>query len=151
MKKFIAIIGLVLLSFSTFAQGGEKMRERIKAQKIAFITEQLNLTPDEATKFWPVYNQFEAKTEKVRNEDMRNIKMKMRNNPDMSESEADTLLQDLITAEDKMHRAKIDLMNDLKGIISSKKIIRLKRAEDEFNRKLLERLKELRNKRGKRN
>jgi hypothetical protein len=149
MKKFIAIV-LFLLSFSSFAQGGEKLRERIKAQKIAFITEQLNLTPDEATKFWPVYNQFETKTERVRNEDMRNIKMKMRNNPDMSDSEADILLQDLIAAEDKMHRAKIDLMNELKGIISSKKIIRLKRAEDEFNRKLLERLKEMRNSRGKR-
>ncbi|OZV68103.1 sensor of ECF-type sigma factor [Winogradskyella aurantia] len=149
MKKFIAIV-LFLLSFSSFAQGGEKLRERIKAQKIAFITEQLSLTPDEATKFWPVYNQFETKTEKVRNEDMRNIKMKMRNNPDMSDSEADILLQDLIAAEDKMHRAKIDLMSDLKGIISSKKIIRLKRAEDEFNRKLLERLKEMRNSRGKR-
>jgi hypothetical protein len=149
MNKFIAIV-LFLLSFSSFAQGGEKLRERIKAQKIAFITEQLNLTPDEATKFWPVYNQFETKTERVRNEDMRNIKMKMRNNPDMSDSEADILLQDLIAAEDKMHRAKIDLMNELKGIISSKKIIRLKRAEDEFNRKLLERLKEMRNSRGKR-
>ena len=36
----------------------DKKREKIEVQKIAFITKQLDLTPEEAQKFWPVYNQF---------------------------------------------------------------------------------------------
>ena len=43
-------------------RGGEPNSERIekyKAEKVAYMTEKLNLTPEEAQKFWPVYNEFE--------------------------------------------------------------------------------------------
>ncbi|MBO3116051.1 hypothetical protein J4050_04790 [Winogradskyella sp. DF17] len=150
MKKLILLALTLTYLTASFAQGGEKMRERIKAQKVAFITDKLDLTPKEATKFWPVYNAFEDRVEAVRTGDLRTIKTKMRQNPDMSNNEADKLLEDLIKAEDEMYQAKVDLMNNLKGVISSKKIIRLKRAEDEFNQKLLERLREMRQKRGPR-
>ena len=150
MKKIILILFL-LVSVVSFAQRNSEMRERIKAQKVAFITEKLNLTTKESQDFWPIYNRFEATNDKIRSEDLREVKMKMRNNPEMSDAEADKLLEQLINAEDKMYKAKIKLLTDLQGVISSKKIIRLKRAEDEFNRKLLERLKEMRQKRGDRN
>ncbi|WP_299224533.1 sensor of ECF-type sigma factor [uncultured Psychroserpens sp.] len=150
MKTLIPII-LFVFSFSAFAQPNGKMKERIKAQKIAFITEQLDLTPDEAEKFWPIYNKFEATTDKVRSEDLRTIKREMRDNPNLSDKEADALLQQLMNAENKMHEAKLKLVNDLKKVIPSLKIIRLKAAEDEFNRRLLDRLKDMRQNRPKRN
>jgi hypothetical protein len=40
-------------------------QEKIERIKIAFITRQLNLTPDEAQKFWPVYNQYVAESKKI--------------------------------------------------------------------------------------
>ena len=146
MKRLIPIL-VLLISMSAFGQRDGKMSERIKAQKIAFITEKLDLSVDEAAKFWPVYNEFEAKKDKIRSKDLRSIKMQMRENPDMSEKEADELLDKLIKAENDMHAAKLKLVKDLKKIISSGKIIRLRAAEDEFNRKLLEKLKEFREKR----
>jgi hypothetical protein len=149
--KTLLYITTFVFSLGIFAQGNENLRERIKAQKVAFITEKLDLSPKEAEQFWPIYNDYEDRVEVLRNGEMRNIKSKIRQNPDMSDKEADALLEDLIKAEDKMYRAKVDLMTNLKGVISSKKIIRLKRAEDEFNQKLLERLKEMRNKRFNRN
>ena len=39
--------------------GDETKAEKIQALKIAFITQKLQLTPDEAQKFWPVYNQYD--------------------------------------------------------------------------------------------
>jgi hypothetical protein len=149
MKKLIPIL-IFLISFSVFAQPDGKIRERIKAQKVAFITEKLSLTPEEAQGFWPIYNAFETKTENIRFKDIRAIKIRMRNNPELSEKEADELLDKLIKAEDAMHAAKLNLVNDLKTVISSEKIIKLKAAEDEFNKRLLERLKEFRDKRGNR-
>ena len=115
--------------------------------KIAFITEKLDLSVDEAAKFWPVYNEFEAKKSKIRSKDLRSIKMQMRQNPDMSEKEADELLDKLMKAENDMHTAKLKLIKDLKKILPSDKIIKLRAAEDEFNKKLLEKLKEYREKR----
>jgi hypothetical protein len=132
---------------SAFGQRDGKMSERIKTQKIAFITEKLDLSVDEAAKFWPVYNEFEAKKSKIRSKDLRSIKMQMRQNPDMSEKEADELLDKLMKAENDMHTAKLKLIKDLKKILPSDKIIKLRAAEDEFNKKLLEKLKEYREKR----
>jgi len=36
-------------------------QEKIEAQRVAFITQELDLTPDEAKVFWPVYNEYDAK------------------------------------------------------------------------------------------
>ena len=56
MNKITLIITL-LLTMNVVAQSPEK-RERIKALKVAFITEKLELTESEAQKFWPIYNTF---------------------------------------------------------------------------------------------
>ena len=60
----ITIISLaLLLSASVFGQkqnNSKPNREKIKAMKVGFITEKLDLTTAEAQKFWPVYNEFES-------------------------------------------------------------------------------------------
>ncbi|NNE33138.1 MAG: sensor of ECF-type sigma factor [Winogradskyella sp.] len=150
MKKLIPIL-IIFISFNAFSQGREQMKDRIKAQKVAFITEKLSLTGEEAQGFWPIYNDFEAKVDKIKSSDLRGIKNKMRSNPDMSSTEADALLNKLIKAENELHAAKLKLVGDLKKVISSEKIIKLKAAEDQFNRKLLEKLKEMRENRSRKN
>jgi hypothetical protein len=150
MKRLIPIV-IMLISISTFAQNRGKMKERIKAQKIAFITEKLNLTSNEAEKFWPVYNAFEASIDAIKSKDLRAVKMEMRNGEDVSDQRAKELLEKLMTAEKDMHTTKLKLVNDLKKVISAKKIIQLKATEDQFNRKLLERFREMKEKRSKRN
>ncbi len=61
MKKFI----LILIVFSGTFLGAQsqdddaRKAEKIQALKIAFITQKLELTSDEAQKFWPVYSQYE--------------------------------------------------------------------------------------------
>ncbi|MBT8324175.1 MAG: sensor of ECF-type sigma factor [Winogradskyella sp.] len=146
MKQLITPILILMFTAFSFAQNGERMQERIKAQKIAFITEKLNLTPQEAQQFWPIYNKFEETAQNVKNKDLREIKNKMRSGG-LSDREANALLDRLTEAETKMHNAKLTLVKDLRSVISAEKIIRLKAAEDEFNRKLLERLEQFRRKR----
>jgi len=146
MKKLIPIL-VFLISLSSFSQGGRRINERVKAQKRAFITEKLNLSPEEAEKFWPIYNTFEATQERIKSKDLRAVKIEMRSNPDISDAEADKLLEKLVKAEKELHAARIKLVEDLKTVISSKKIILLKATEDEFNRKLIKKLKEYRDRR----
>jgi hypothetical protein len=62
MKKYILIAFVMFGCYSgTKAQDGNdpKAGEKIQALKIAFITNKLQLTPEEAQKFWPVYNQYD--------------------------------------------------------------------------------------------
>lgn len=145
MKRLILIV-LLLTNAANFAQGGEKIQERIKAQKVAFITEKLELTSEEAQQFWPIYNEFEAKIEKIKSEDLRPLKKEMRQG-DVNDKRAGEILEKLLEAETEMHNAKLELAEDLKKVIPAKKIIMLNVAEDQFNQKLLDKLKEFRDRR----
>lgn len=75
MKKLYTI--LIFISITGFAkaqeeQPSEKKQENIEALKVAFISKDLELTPEEAQKFWPVYNKYskELKNTKVDNPDV---------------------------------------------------------------------------------
>lgn len=61
MKKFILILSLSCIGFLAQAQDDDpsKKAERIQALKTAFITQKLQLTSEEAQKFWPVYGNYE--------------------------------------------------------------------------------------------
>ena len=147
MKKLIPIL-ILFFSLSTFAQpGGKKMRERIKAEKIAFISNQLDLSEKEAQGFWPIYNAYEKTVENIKSKEIRPVKMQMRQNPDMTEDEANQLISKLIKAEEHMLEAKIKLVTDLKKVIPSVKILKLRAVEEQFNKKLLDKLKEFRERR----
>lgn len=150
MKRLITPL-LLLVCFVSFAQGGGRMmQEKIKAQKVAYITEQLNLTAEEAQNFWPIYNAFEDKMHQMRRNDMRKLRESMKDG-ELSENEAQKILDDFLALEDKMHSAKKQLAKDLRKVIPAKKIIKLKAAEDGFNRMLMDKLKERRQNRMKRN
>jgi hypothetical protein len=61
MKKIYIIIAFVFMGGFAKAQEeipSEKQQQNIEALKVAFISKELDLTPDEAQKFWPVYNQY---------------------------------------------------------------------------------------------
>lgn len=62
MKKLYFILTLVFLTALSYGQDNppptEKTQQDIEALKVAFISRELELTPDEAQKFWPVYNQY---------------------------------------------------------------------------------------------
>ncbi|SEL27624.1 hypothetical protein [Parapedobacter koreensis] len=69
--KQLNLIAMMLLLSATclLAQESRAQRfERIEAEKIAFITKELNLTPQEAQKFFPVYNQYYKEISKLKHE-----------------------------------------------------------------------------------
>lgn len=136
MKHILLTIVAFVFVSQVFAQRNINP-ERIKAQKVAFITERLNLSADEAQKFWPIYNAFEDETNDIRQNDLREVRQAMRRG-NLSDSEAQQLLDKFMAAEDKLHQAKKELVNDLKSVLPAQKIIGLKAAEDAFKQRLLQ-------------
>ena len=63
-KKILIPVFALLLSVNLYAQKPNK--EKVKALKVAHITEQLDLTAKEAQAFWPVYNTNEEANDKLR-------------------------------------------------------------------------------------
>jgi len=72
MKRLFIIFALVFLSLDMNAQpsfgspapqggqqkGGRPGWEQIESMKVAFFTSEMDLSPEEAAKFWPIYNQY---------------------------------------------------------------------------------------------
>ena len=75
----------------------DKKREKIEVQKIAFITKQLDLTPEEAQKFWPVYNQFSDARKQLHEQHKKNRK----NIDDLSDSEVEQVIDNHIILDQK--------------------------------------------------
>lgn len=143
MMKKILLSVLLLFTVLSFGQDYKEKREKIKALKVAYITEQLDLTTDEAQKFWPIYNANDEKQFELRHKKMRSIINKFENGglEKLSEKEATSLIDQVENIEDELHDYKKKYIKDLKTVISAKKIIKLKKAEDEFNRKLMKQYK----------
>ncbi|TGV02691.1 sensor of ECF-type sigma factor [Flavivirga rizhaonensis] len=146
MKKIIFSILLFLFSLNISAQHN---RERIKTLKVSFITEKLDLTEQEAQKFWPVYNNYDNVTSKIRHEDIRNIRREIRRNiGTLTDERAKELITKINEAESSIHKQRMELSSKLLKIIPPKKIILLKIAEDDFKRKMLEHYKNKGHQRG---
>jgi len=138
-NKLIPII-IFLISIHSFAQSHlEEKKEQIRALKVGFITNELALTTDEATKFWPIFNAYDDKQFEIRHQKMKTFKQRMDADLDkMSEKDASALLAQMENTEDELHQMRKKFIANLKGVLPSVKIIKLKKAEDDFNRKLLQ-------------
>ena len=132
---------LFFASFSLLAQGKKMLekKEEIYALKVAFITNKLPLTSSEAEKFWPIYNAFEDKQFEFKHEKSLVFLKKMDDETitKMSEKEAAALLSKMESAEEEIFQMRRKLIISLKPILSQVKLIKLKKAEEEFNKKLL--------------
>lgn len=137
---------ILLFTLTLYSQGHKEKRERIKALKVSFITTELSLTSEESAKFWPVYNAFEEKEFTIRHDKMKGLvkKLDASDIDKMSEKEASSYLSKFDEYDSKLCQLRKDLINDLKPIIGSVKILKLKKAEDEFNRRLWARYKKRR-------
>ena len=144
--KNIFTILLLSLSISFYAQGKKMLekKEQIYALKVAFITNNLSLTSTEAEKFWPIYNSFEQKQFELKRQKSIFFIKKMNDETlsKMSDKEALAVLTQMEASEDEVFQLRKKLIISLKSILSPVKIIKLKKAEDEFNKKLLQQYRE---------
>ena len=137
MKTLKIVLLTLFVSVSVFAQRPD--REKIKALKIAHITEKLDLTKTEAQKFWPIYNANEEAEHKLRARSNANRKAKKP--ADLSENEAKALLLDMIALENEKVALHSKMLNDLLEVLPAKKIITLVHTERSFKRKMLQEYK----------
>jgi Spy/CpxP family protein refolding chaperone len=143
-KVLLAVI--VLFTSAIHAQPGKEKRDRVKALKVSFITTELGLTSEESAKFWPVYNAFDEKQFEIRHNRMREIikKLDQTGIDKLSEKEANSYLTQLEDAETDLLNLKKKLVADLRPVIGPVRILKLKKAEEDFNRKLISQIRDKR-------
>lgn len=133
MKNIVFTIFFLFTTFYMAAQDKSEHREKIKALKTAYITEGLNLTAKEAQQFWPIYNEFDEKRRAL----YRKERAEVQNAECMTEEKAQAQLEEYVEIEREDYLLKKKYFNDLKKIFSARRIMQLKKIEDEFNEKMM--------------
>ena len=141
MKKTL-LLTLFLLFITTTIFAQQKMkRENIKLLKTAYLTDALDLTSAEAEKFWPVYNLYAEKIQNLKfsTEAGMHRKINLLGGIDqVSEEQAQKLIDDSLKMEQEISTNKTKMTVELSKILSAKKILKLKKAEKDFNRRMLQ-------------
>ena len=153
--KFLMLIVAITSATSSYSQIGNKIDvDRVKSHKIAFITNQLNLTAKEAEVFWPIYNAHEKLMSQYRRDEINAMKMVVKNPErpylskknfdNISEDEAKKIYRIVTDLRNKTHQEKQNYMSKLTTILSYKKILKLQASEREFRIELFRKLKQTR-------
>ena len=136
MKTILTII-LIGWSLCLLGQSQEGM-DKIESARIALITQRLELTPDQAERFWPLYREYTQQRQ-----DLRQEFVNARNNLDKKELSEEQTKQ-LLDQGLKLKERELDLdkryLERLNKVITNRQLLELRKAEQDFRRMLLERL-----------
>jgi hypothetical protein len=114
--------------------------EKMRSMKIAFISEELALTPEEAEKFWPVYNEMESKREAITHDLMREFFKPGERPEEISNEQAEELMQSRFKQEQMLLNLKMEYHKEYLKILSPARVLKLYESENKFRRGLMERL-----------
>lgn len=144
MKKLILFLGLTLIaSCYLLAQHGMKQKDdwiqKIKSEKVAYLTTELQLSPEEAQNFWPVYNEFDKKRFEIhmQRRHMEHNTMEEENIGDLNEQQLKKIATEFIS----LYQKEADLMKEYKEkfltVLPAKKVVMFYDVENDFRSRML--------------
>jgi len=142
--KIIVVTCLILLN-SGWLLAQRKVdfdNPKIEQLKIGYLTERMNLSTEEAQKFWPLYNEYSKKMRLAKGKTrlkMEEIKLSLDASTD---SELESLADELIAFKIKEGKFFEDFYPRFKSILSIEKVLRFYKAEEEFPRWVLKQVRQ---------
>lgn len=147
IKLFALGFTLSLISITAFGQGKNGPRhkgfddEKIYAEKVAFITEKLDLSVKEAQVFWPIYNEFNDKMNELFKEEHTLFRETKQNFEKLTDAEVTTKIDRLIEINDEKAALTTEYHSKYKEVLPIKKVALLYQADKEFRKHLLHKYK----------
>lgn len=140
-KLIVAVITMVLGTplFSQVAR-----INRIEAEKIAFFTKRLDLSTEEAQKFWPVYNDYSNRKDKIFQERSGLMRYLNQNINNLSDKEFEESGDKLISFTLKEAELTSTFHEKFKEVLPPAKVVRIYSTEVQFKTMLLNQLRQRR-------
>ncbi|WP_163717312.1 hypothetical protein [Mangrovibacterium lignilyticum] len=140
MKKLFVFILLTVFSLGSFAQpqkDKQKDWEQYKAKRVSFMTEKMQLTPDEAQKFWPLYNEFD-KARWDCHERRRDLEREVKDKYDsISDADFKKMNQEIVNLYLKEAQLVKTYNDQFLKVLPVKKVILVGPTENEFRFKMI--------------
>ena len=144
---FFTISLFLLTQIAAHAQRGEGNKgrwEKYQSEKIAFLTSNLELSPEEAQKFWPVYNQMDKErwaAQKMRREMEHELR---KTEETLSDKQAIELTKKFAGSMQKEANLHVDYNEKFLEILPPKKVLKLYKAENEFRMHMIKKYRDQR-------
>jgi hypothetical protein len=142
---------LVMLNVVVNAQDKDSHEERMekyRAEKVSFLTTRLDLTPSEAEKFWPVYNQMDKErwdAQKMR----RNLENKVSEAEEsLSDNEIIKLTREYAGSLQQEGTLMTNYNEKLLKVLPPKKVLKLYKAENEFRMNMIRKYRDHKGEKG---
>jgi hypothetical protein len=143
MKKFFCTALLILIAtVSVFAQPSHKEIERIRAIKAAFLTDRLDLSSSQAERFFPIYRSYENEQMGIRKDFFEKYRDADHNNKLSDEAISKQYIEDNLDYQEDELAIKRKYKDEFLKVISAQQLADLYKAERDFKRMLLNRMKE---------
>ena len=147
-KTVILLTGIFLiLNFISTAQnkdGHKERMEKYRAEKVSFITTRLDFTPEEAQKFWPIYNEMEKErweAQKLR----RELELKVEDaEENLSDKEVIKLTREFSGSMQKEGELLVEYNEKLLEVLSPQKVLKLYKTENEFRMYMIKKYRDSR-------
>src|SRR5687767_86064 len=141
LKIFTIVFALFALAFQANAQGnkgGRKARhEKIDAAKTAYLTDRMNLSTEQSQKFWPLYNEYDAKRQQIRK---KSRALKEENLEAMSDADLKAGINDMMEGRQQELNLEKEYLEKFQKVISVRQVATMYKAEKEFMKVLLKKL-----------
>ena len=147
---FYCLILFFLGTRTVSSQNYDKIQE-LQAQKVGFFTKKLQLTSREAQEFWPVYNDYQVRKNKIIQDRRSTTRYYMQNFNNLSENEIEEITEKYI----RLMKEESDLLftyhEKFKEVLPISKVMKIYIAEEQYKTFLLRQLRNRRENQGKQN
>lgn len=124
---------------------GPELRKQIEALRVGVYTRVLNLSTEEATKFWPVFNQFQGEMDLIQKDQKQTRKsLSPETVATLSDAELEKALDNMMASEQKSLDLKKKYIGEFKKVLPTRKVALMPFAQMEMKRELIERFKDFR-------
>jgi hypothetical protein len=138
MKKILLFLSIVFLV--PVLKGQTTNLEKLNNYKIGFFTKKLDLTSEEAVKFWPVYNEYQTQRNSLQMEKLKINRTFNQNESSLTDKQLTEMgdrYVDLLVQESNL---AVDFHKKLKEVLPPAKVIRYYQAENQYKAQLLNEL-----------
>jgi hypothetical protein len=140
MKRMIFISAIIAILAFPVLNAQTPALDKLNAYKVGFFTKKLNLTSQEAEKFWPVYNEYQKQKNQIQIEKTSLIRNFNMNESTLSDKELAEIGDKLVATFVEESALQVNFHKKLKEVLAPAKVIRFYQAENQYKAQLLNEL-----------
>ncbi|GAB3237075.1 hypothetical protein GCM10027346_28180 [Hymenobacter seoulensis] len=137
-RSLLALLLFTSLPGVSVAQTGRQERlSQLENAKIAYITDKISLTQEQAQKFWPVYNDF---TDKRRDLNRRQRQLRITSPEALTDQQIKENLTQALDLRQQEVKLEKDYFDKFQKVLSIRQVGQLYAAERDFTREVIKRV-----------